>query len=132
MAVIFSGRRPASMGETSFGACVRRRRTDGPSRAQIDFRGIASAALARLPDLLCRWLPEGGARARNGSAAIRPAMTAGRAPSRSTCAPAGGRTSPPATAAAIAISLAAYLFDLSQADAARRIAAMLGIDGGAR
>ncbi|MCV0386852.1 MAG: hypothetical protein K5821_10495 [Nitrobacter sp.] len=93
----------------------------------IDFARVNMAALAVLPSLLARWLP-GGRRegreyvARNPRRADRTAgsfrinMTTGRWADFATDA-AGGDP----------VSLAAYLFDLSQLDAARRLAATLGM-----
>ncbi|EAQ36291.1 hypothetical protein NB311A_20176 [Nitrobacter sp. Nb-311A] len=93
----------------------------------IDFARVNMAALAVLPSLLARWLP-GGRRqgreyvARNPRRTDRTAgsfrinMTTGRWADFAT-GDAGGDP----------ISLAAFLFDLSQIDAARRLSAMLGI-----
>lgn len=91
----------------------------------IDFGKVNAAAISALPSLLDRWLP-GGRRegreyvARNPRRADRTAgsfrinMTTGRWADFAT----GDTGGDP-------ISLAAYLFDLSQFDAARRLAAML-------
>jgi hypothetical protein len=95
---------------------------------RIDFGSINRAALSSLPDLLGRWLP-GGRRhgreylARNPRRADR---TAGSfAVNLST-----GRWADFATGdkGGDVISLAAYLHDLSQSEAARRLANMLGME----
>lgn len=93
----------------------------------IDFVGINRAALAVLPSLLDRWLPDGRREghewvARNprrldrNLGSFRINMSTGRWSDFAT-GDAGGDP----------ISLAAYLFDLTQAEAARRVADMLGI-----
>jgi hypothetical protein len=98
-----------------------------PIGAQLDFRGINNAALAVLPALLARWLPNGRRQGlewvalnptradhRLGSFSIN--MTTGRWADFAT----GDRGGDP-------ISLAAYLFNLPQLEATRQLAAMLGI-----
>ena len=93
----------------------------------IDFPGINRAALAVLPSLLDRWLPDGRREghewvARNprrvdrNLGSFRINMSTGRWSDFAT-GDAGGDP----------ISLAAYLFDLTQTEAARRVADMLGI-----
>lgn len=93
----------------------------------IDFAGIKVEALARLPQLLARWLPDGR---RVGHEYIA------RNPKRSDRHPGSfainlrtGRWGDFATgdAGGDPISLAAYLFDITQAEAARRIASMIGV-----
>jgi len=92
-----------------------------------DFDRINAAALAVLPTILSRWVPDGkriGAEwvARNPTRADRKPgsfkvnMTSGRWADFATGA-AGGDV----------VSLAAYLFNLTQAEAARRVADMLGV-----
>lgn len=93
----------------------------------IDFGKVNAAAISALPSLLDRWLP-GGRRegreyvARNPRRADRTAgsfrinITTGRWADFATYDTGGDP-----------VSLAAYLFDLSQFDAARRLAVMLGI-----
>jgi hypothetical protein len=99
-------------------------------RGSIDFAAINGAALSMLPSLLAHWLP-GGRRqgrefvARNpkrgdrrpGSFAVN--LTTGRWADFATCDRGGD-----------VISLAAYLFGLSQGQAARHLAEMLGIGEG--
>ena len=98
------------------------------TRSRIDFEAVAAAALPLLPELLARWLPDGkrlGAEwvARNPTRADRRAgsfsvnLHTGRWADFAT-GDRGGDV----------ISLAAYLFGLSQAEAAQRIAHMLKLE----
>lgn len=98
----------------------------------IDFAGINHAALAVLPSLLDRWVP-GGKRVGREYVACNPRRADRRLGSFSINM-STGRWSDFATgdAGGDPISLAAYLFDLTQAEAARRVADMLGISEGAR
>ena len=93
----------------------------------IDFDGISRAALPALPALLDRWVPGGRQEGREYVArnprrhdrragSFRINLTSGKWADFAT-GDSGGDV----------VSLAAYLFDLSQAEAARRIAGMLGI-----
>lgn len=93
----------------------------------INFDRIGRTALASLPPLLRRWLPDGrveGAewvalnprRADHRPGSFKINIRTGRWADFSTGDKGGD-----------VISLAAYLFGLSQAEAAQRIAAMLGI-----
>jgi hypothetical protein len=95
--------------------------------AQLDFRSINSAALAVLPQLLSRWLPTGRREGREW-VALNP-KRADRRPGSFRINMVTGRWADFATGdvGGDAISLAAYLFDLTQTQAARRIAAMLGV-----
>lgn len=95
--------------------------------AKIDFRSINSAALAVLPSLLMRWLP-GGRREGHEWVALNP-KRADRRPGSFRINMVTGRWSDFATGdvGGDTISLAAYLFDLKQTQAARRIAGMMGI-----
>jgi hypothetical protein len=103
--------------------------TKGARSPRIDFAAVNAAALRVLPDLLHRWTPDGHARghewiARNprradtnqGSFSIN--LRTGRWADFAT----GDRGGDP-------VSLAAYLHNLSQLDAARRLAEMLGLEG---
>jgi hypothetical protein len=96
-------------------------------RAPLDYRAINSAARAELPVLLRRWLPDGRRQghewiARNplradrhlGSFSVN--MVTGRWADFAT----GDRGGDP-------ISLAAYLFNLRQSQAARELAGVLGV-----
>jgi len=95
---------------------------------RIDFACINRAALSRLPDLCARWMPDGRRRgheyvARNPVRADRRAgsfrvnLITGRWADFA-CDARGGDP----------VSLAAYLSGLSQTEAARRLARMLGVD----
>ena len=106
-------------------------RTTKRTSGRIEFAAVAAAARARLPELVRRWLPDGSRRgaewvARNPTRNDRRAgsfkinLRTGRWADFATGERGGD-----------AISLAAHLFDLTQTDAARRIAAMLGIVDGA-
>ena len=93
-----------------------------------DFSAVNAAALRDLPTLLSRWLPDGRANGREWTArnprradrnhgSFRVNMRTGRWADFAT----GDRGGD-------AVSLAAFLFSLSQAEAARRLAAMLGVN----
>ncbi len=103
-----------------------------PRLSRVDFAAINAAALLVLPELLTRWAPEGEIRghewvARNprradthlGSFSIN--MRTGRWADFAT----GDKGGDP-------ISLAAYLHNMSQIDAAKNLAGMLGLEGGTR
>ncbi len=100
-----------------------------PSRRRLDFAGVNRAALNDLPTILARWLPRGRiegdefvalnprrADKRLGSFKIN--LRTGRWADFAT----GDSGGDP-------VSLAAYLAGCGQAEAARRLAAMLGIPG---
>ena len=93
----------------------------------IDFPGIKSASLAVLPQLLDRWLPDG--RRVGHEYVARNPKRADRHPGSFAINLKTGRWSDFATgdAGGDPISLAAFLFDLTQAEAARRIAHMIGV-----
>lgn len=97
------------------------------STSPIDFAGINRAALATLPILLERWLPDGQ---RKGSEyiALNP-RRADRHLGSFRINLRSGKWSDFATGdqGGDPISLAAYLFDLGQGEAARRLAAMLEV-----
>ena len=99
---------------------------------KVDFAGINRAALIRLPSLLKTWLPDG---ARRGSewVARNPRRT-DRHPGSFSISLRTGRWADFATgdAGGDPISLAAYLFGISQADAARSLALAMGVDWRAR
>ncbi|WAJ27375.1 hypothetical protein [Antarcticirhabdus aurantiaca] len=95
---------------------------------RIDFDAVNDAALSSLPALLSRWLPDGRrfghewvarnpTRADRRAGSFRINLNTGRWSDFAT-GDAGGDP----------VSLAAYLHNLSQADAARRLAEMLGIE----
>lgn len=93
-----------------------------------DFARINAAALAAFPALLDRWLP-GGRRIGREYVVLNP-KRADQRPGSFSINVNTGRWSDFATFGARGgdpVSLAAYLFDLSQVEAARRVAGMLGI-----
>jgi hypothetical protein len=96
-------------------------------RSRVDFENINSAARAVLPLLLSRWLPD-GRRAGREWVALNP-KRADRHHGSFRINMVTGRWADFATgdAGGDPISLAAYLFDLTQGQAAHRIAGMLGI-----
>lgn len=98
------------------------------SRRRIAFARVAAAALDHAESILQRWLPEGR---RDGAEWVCRNPT--RADARPGSFKVNTRTGLWADFAANErgrdlIALAAYLHGLDQADAARRVAAMLGID----
>jgi len=99
-------------------------------RSRLDFAGIAAAARPRLPELAQRWLPQGR---REGQewVALNPTR-ADRNPGSFKLNLITGRWADFATGdrGGDAISLAAHLFGLTQLEAARRIATMLGMTEG--
>ena len=97
--------------------------------ARPDFHRVNDAALAVLPALLSRWLPNGRRQGREWVAlnpkradrrlgSFRVNILTGRWADFAT----GERGGDP-------VSLAAFLFDLNQGQAARRVAHMLGMGG---
>jgi hypothetical protein len=94
-----------------------------------DFSRINQAALSALPTLVARWLPN-GKRVGREYIALNP-RRADRRPGSFRINLCTGRWADFATddRGSDPISLAAFLFDLSQHEAARNIAAMLGIRG---
>jgi hypothetical protein len=99
-------------------------------RSQLNYEHIAASALPYLPQLLSRWLP-GGRRHGHEWVALNPHRGDAHLGSFSINLRTG-RWADFATGdkGGDVISLAAYLFHLSQAEAARRIAHMLDIDTG--
>jgi hypothetical protein len=98
-------------------------------RPHIAFARIADAALADAEAVVRRWLP--GGRVAGGEYLACNPRRADRRPGSFRINLRSGRWADFAlggVAGGDLISLAAYLFDLSQGDAARRLAAMLGID----
>ena len=100
------------------------------ARKPLDFQRINAAALARLPDLLARWLPDGKrqghewvarnprrADTRPGSFAVN--LITGKWADFA-CDAKGGDV----------VSLAAYLGGISQGEAARNLADMMGVRHG--
>ncbi len=93
----------------------------------VDFQSINAAANRALPLILMRWLPDGKRHGRE-FVAKNPTRADGHAGSFSINL-VNGKWSDFATGdrGGDPISLAAYLFGLSQIDAARRVADMLGL-----
>ena len=97
-----------------------------------DYEAIAAAALRSLPEIIGRWFPEAVTRGREMLACNpkRSDKTLGSFSININT----GQWSDFATGdgGGDLISLAAWLFDLKQPEAARRVAAMVGLDGGAQ
>ena len=93
----------------------------------INFSAVNDAALANLPALLKRWLPDGRSNGREYEA--RNPRRADRRPGSFRVNLHTGRWSDFATGdrGGDPVSLAAYLFNLSQTEAASRLGAALGI-----
>ncbi|MGA3304346.1 MAG: hypothetical protein ABSC72_13835 [Methylovirgula sp.] len=97
------------------------------TRRSIDFHGIADAALAQSDAIARRWLPDGH---REGSEFVaRNPKRADRRLGSFKVNLRTGRWSDFATgdSGGDFISLAAFLFDLKQDEAARRVADMIGV-----
>jgi hypothetical protein len=94
---------------------------------RVCFQTISSAALPHLPALVKRWLPEG--RRKGNEWVSRNPTRADRTPGSFKVNLRSGRWADFATGArgGDIISLAAYLFGLSQGEAARKIAGMLAL-----
>src|SRR5688572_21054292 len=99
---------------------------------RLDFQQIATASLPHLPTLVARWLP-GGCRSGSEWVARNPTRL-DRHPGSFKVNLRTGRWADFATGdrGGDAISLAAHLHGLSQHEAARKLAEMLGIEGRAR
>ena len=95
-------------------------------RAHIDFDGINRAALAVLPSLCARWLPDGRQEGREWVA--RNPTRADRNPGSFRINLSTGRWGDFATGdrGGDVVSLAAFLTGTGQADAARNLATMIG------
>ena len=93
----------------------------------VDFSRVNAAALAALPALLDRWLPDG--RKQGGEWVARNPKRSDRRAGSFSVNLRTGRWADFATGdrGGDPVSLAAYLHDLRQAEAARRLAEMLGI-----
>ena len=98
------------------------------SKSRIDFDAINRMALARLPDLCAVWLPDG--QRRGNEFVARNPLRDDRRPGSFTINLHTGRWADFATDArgGDPISLAAFLSGLGQAEAARSLARMLGVD----
>jgi hypothetical protein len=109
-------------------ATIRTRSRKRRPAAPIDFAAIAGAGLARLPDLLARWLP--GRRIEGTEYIALNPRRADHRPGSFKVNLATGQWADFAVAGARgrdAVSLAAYLAGIGQAEAAERLATMLGI-----
>ena len=97
------------------------------SKSRIDFDAINRTALARLPDLCAVWLPDG--QRRGNEYVARNPRRDDRRPGSFTINLHSGRWGDFATdvRGGDPISLAAYLAGIGQAEAARRLADMLGV-----
>jgi hypothetical protein len=97
-------------------------------RGRVNFEQVNSVALAVLPSLLARWLPSGRIQGRE-YLAVNP-KRADRRPGSFSINIRTGRWADFATGdkGGDPISLAAYLGGIGQAEAARQLAAMLGIE----
>jgi hypothetical protein len=95
--------------------------------ARPDYAAINAAALRELPVLLARWLPDGRVQGREYEA--RNPRRADRHPGSFRINLRTGRWADFATGerGGDPVSLAAFLFNLAQAEAARRLAHMLGV-----
>jgi len=93
----------------------------------IDFAAVNRAALGRLPDILCRWLP--GGRIEGCEYVVRNPKRRDHRPGSFKINLATGRWADFATGnkGGDPVSLAAYLADCDQAEAARRLTTMLGL-----
>lgn len=111
---------------------ARPRIKDRESRQTVDFHAVNRAALSTLPAILARWLP-GGRRSGREYVVRNPTRTDKRAGSFSINL-STGRWADFATGdrGGDPVSLAAYLFNLSQFEAARRLADALGVSEDAR
>lgn len=98
-------------------------------RGSVDFHTVAAAAVPHLPALVKRWLPDGRREGREWVA--RNPTRADRRPGSFKVNLHTGRWADFATdqRGGDAISLAAHLHRLSQLEAARNLAEMLGLDG---
>lgn len=102
----------------------------GERRSQtpfVDFEAINRAAMSRLPDILGRWLP--GGRTKGHEYTVRNPRRNDHKPGSFRINLNTGRWGDFATndRGGDPVSLAAYLFNLSQMDAARKLADMLGV-----
>ena len=97
---------------------------------RVDFAAVNAAALHVLPELLGRWTPDG--KIRGNEWVVRNPHRADTNPGSFSINLRSGRWADFATGdkGGDVISLAAYLHDLSQIEAARHLAGMLGLEGG--
>ena len=113
---------------TAFASGGREPAKTGTYRRMTDFDGINRAALARLPEILARWLPDG--RVAGAEYVARNPTRTDRQPGSFKINLRSGQWADFATGdrGGDPVSLAAYLAGCGQAEAARELAAMLGLD----
>lgn len=104
--------------------------TNQPSASQVNFREVNQLAMSYLPSLLSKWLPDGRVSGHEFTA-LNPKRNDNKAGSFKVNL-ITGRWSDFATGdrGGDIISLAAYLADLSQSDAAKAILRMVGVNHG--
>lgn len=104
--------------------------TNQPSAQQVNFREVNALAMSYLPSLLSKWLPDGKAFGHEFTA-LNPKRNDHKAGSFKVNL-VTGRWADFATGerGGDIVSLAAYLADLSQSDAAKAILRMLGVHHG--
>ena len=103
-------------------------RSRSARKGAVDFEAINAAALAHLPELCARWLPDGRIKGHEWSA--RNPRRVDRRPGSFKVNLVTGKWADFAVLDARGgdpVSLAAYLSGLSQSEAARAVAAMLGL-----
>ena len=103
-------------------------RDRGVRQGAVDFEAINTAALPYLPALCARWLPDGRREGREWS--VRNPRRVDRRPGSFKVNLVTGQWADfalPDARGGDPVSLAAYLFGLSQSEAARALAAMLGL-----
>ena len=98
-----------------------------PDNIHLDFAAVNAAARRELPRMLDRWLPDG--KAQGHEYVARNPRRSDRNPGSFKINLRTGCWADFATgdSGGDPVSLAAYLFGLSQADACRKLAAMLGV-----
>jgi hypothetical protein len=103
-------------------------RASGSGVKRVDFARVNRMALAALPALLRRWLPDGQTRGREYVALNPRRKDRHRGSFKINLAT--GRWADFATGdrGGDVVSFAAYLFDLTQTEAARSLASMIGVD----
>ena len=99
-------------------------------RPNVDFDAVNLAAIQMLPEILSRWLPDGKLHGREWVA--RNPRRFDRMAGSFSVNVQTGRWSDFATndRGGDPVSLAAFLFGIRQIEAARRLATMLGLEGG--
>ena len=101
-----------------------------PARERINFGAVNSVVLRELPRLLARWLPDGRLERYEWTARNPRRADRGRGSFRVNVRTGVWADFATGDGGGDPVSLAAFLFGLSQVEAARRLAAMLGLAGG--